>query len=102
VEVFGGAVRVNGTYVSEPYRPEPIDYLMPPFTVPEGEVFVLGDNANWSVDSHNWNARYQDDSEVVPGGVPERSLVGRVRYVYLPPRRSGPVKGHPVDTLMAP
>jgi len=102
IDVYGGGVMVNGTYASEPYRPEPIDYVLDGYVVPEGEVFVLGDNANWSVDSHNWNARYEDDADVVPGGVSEGALVGKVRYVYLPPGRIGPVEGYPLDSMIAP
>jgi signal peptidase I len=100
VTVFGGALHVNGVYISEPYRPEPIDYLLE-YDVPKDEVFVLGDNANWSVDSHNWAAAYKQTDAVVPGAVPKSSIVGRVRYRYLPFGRIGPVKPYPIDEMMA-
>ncbi len=101
VEVFGGAVRVNGTYVSEPYRPEPIDYILEDYLVPDGHVFVLGDNSNWSVDSHNWAAAYKDVDAVVPGAVPLDSIQGRVRYRYLPLGRIGPIRPYPIDAMLA-
>jgi signal peptidase I len=100
VEVSGGALHVNGVYISEPYRPEPIDYSLR-YVVPKDSVFVLGDNANWSVDSHNWAAAFKDVNGVVPGAVPLTSIVGRVRYRYLPLSRFGPVEPFPIDSMLA-
>jgi signal peptidase I len=100
VEVYGGAVHVNGQYVSEPYRSEPIDFFLLPYVVPAGEVFVLGDNSNWSVDSHNWAAAYKDADEVVPGAVPMGVIEGRVRYRYLPLGRAGRLRGYPIDAML--
>jgi signal peptidase I len=100
VEVIGGALRLNGVYVSEPYRPEPIDYVLPPYVVPEETVFVLGDNANWSVDSHNWAAAFKDAQVVVPGAVPSGFVQGRVSYRYLPFGRIGPIASYPIDRMV--
>lgn len=99
VQVFGGAVSVNGRYVSEPYRPEPIFYRLSPFKVGPGQVFVLGDNANRSADSHNWAAAYAELDEVVPGALPVDAIVGKVRYIYLPPGRAGQVVPYPVKQV---
>lgn len=99
VEVRGGAVLINGVYASEPYRPEPIDYVLEPYTVRDGQVFVLGDNANWSVDSHNWLPSAEPGEEM-PGTVPLDSIVGKVRYIYLPPGRSGPIRSFPLRRVM--
>ena len=47
-----GAVYRNGTKLDEPYINEPMQFSMPgEFTVPEGTVFVMGDNRNHSSDS---------------------------------------------------
>jgi signal peptidase I len=49
-----GHVKVNGQPLNEPYIRESMQYAMPPYTVPPGEYFVLGDNRNDSNDSHAW------------------------------------------------
>jgi len=71
VDVCGGIVRVNGQAITEPYIAE-----LPGYTgtwkVPEGELFVLGDNRNHSSDSHDW------------GFVEQEWVVGRAIIVYWP------------------
>lgn len=99
ISVIGGGVFLNGQYVSEPYRHEFIDYIMPPYTVKEGEIFVLGDNANWSIDSHNWSGNPDDWSPDNIRGVPEDSIVGRAELIYLPWGRQGRLRGYPVGEL---
>ncbi len=71
IEVSGGVVSVNGTPLTEPYIKE-----MPRYTlsekVPEGKLFVLGDNRNQSDDSHNW------------GFVDMEWVVGKAVIIYWP------------------
>jgi len=71
VDVRGGKVYINGKPLNEPYIAEPPRYHGS-WTVPEGYVFVLGDNRNNSTDSHAF------------GPVPLESIVGRAILVYWP------------------
>jgi len=82
VSVSGGALHVNGKYVSEPYINDPPQYYVSPVRVPEGEVFLLGDNRNNSDDSHGSPEQ----------GHPVESIIGRVRFIYYPYSRFGSVK----------
>jgi signal peptidase I len=56
--------------------------LFESYLVKPGEVFVLGDNRNQSVDSRNWK-----DGE--PSGLDSTKLVGRVERYVLSRQRSG-------------
>lgn len=71
IDIGGGVVRVNGQAITEPYLAE-----LPGYTgtwkVPEGELFVLGDNRNRSSDSHDW------------GFVKQEWVVGKAILVYWP------------------
>ncbi len=77
VEVKDGTLFVNGTAQREPYLQAPPDYRMPPFPIPEGHVFVLGDNRNNSLDGHVW------------GSLEEEALLARAWVRYWPPWRVG-------------
>jgi signal peptidase I len=80
VEVRGGELLRNGTAVAEPWRQEPIDYSFGPLTVPEGNVLVLGDNRNASLDSHIW------------GPLPRQEVIGTAVFRYWPLNRLGPIR----------
>jgi len=54
VEIKGGILYINDTPQHEPYINEPIKYSLTRTEVPEGKIFVLGDNRNLSYDSHIW------------------------------------------------
>jgi signal peptidase I len=110
VEINLGYLSINGKYASEPYIREPMNYALEKLTVPEGEILVLGDNRNESDDASRWlidpdtgkaidapNAQ----TDVVDGKrwkrtVPLSTVVGRVRYRYLPFDRMGPIASFPL------
>ncbi len=71
VEVSGGVVRINGQVITEPYLADLPNYAGV-WTVPEGDLFVLGDNRNHSSDSHDW------------GFVHQNWVVGKAVVIYWP------------------
>jgi len=77
VQVRDGQVFVDGQPRHEPYVAEPARYTWGPERVPEGMLFVLGDNRNASADSHAW------------GFLPARYVVGRAWVRFWPPERAG-------------
>jgi signal peptidase I len=79
VKVLGGQVLVNGQPLEEPYIAAPPGY-QGEWTVPEGSLFVLGDNRNNSSDSHNW------------GAVPVNYVIGKALFVYWPPDKWGVIE----------
>ena len=69
VEIIGGYVYLNGQILDEPYLNEQgISGEMEKITVPEGRLFVMGDNRGVS----------QDSRDVLIGCIEEDSILGRV------------------------
>ncbi|MCS6860781.1 MAG: signal peptidase I [Abditibacteriales bacterium] len=81
VEIRGGQVYVNGEPLDEPYVDHRLVYEAFRYTVPEGAVFVLGDNRSNSEDSRDH------------GAVSITNIVGKAVCVIWPPGRWGPVSG---------
>ena len=80
-----GTVAVNGEVLREDYIAEPtyLGYDVEfPYTVPEGTVFVMGDNRNNALDSR---------SSYV-GCIDERDILGKVLLCFLPVSDFGVVK----------
>lgn len=96
LSVRGGGLFLNGSYASEPYLAENMEYEFDEYAVREEEIFVLGDNRNESTDSHNWLANGEIKQEALVKGVAITSIVGRVRCVYLPLSRIRPVRPYPL------
>ena len=72
VQVSGLTVSVNGQALTEPYiAASPI--YQGQWQVPEGFLFVLGDNRNDSSDSHSW------------GLLPKENVIGKAILIYWPP-----------------
>ena len=87
IDYDAGTVTVDGTVLDEPYLNEPMERPADPnesitsVTVPEGHIFVMGDNRNHSSDS-----RY-----VALGVVDERYVLGRALLILLPFGHFGPI-----------
>jgi len=85
VEIKDLQVWVNGRLLYEPYISALPEY-QGVWEVPEGQLFVLGDNRNPSADSHVW------------GFVPVENVIGKVFMVYWPINR---IKGLPTPDIFA-
>ncbi|MEW5872218.1 MAG: signal peptidase I [Chloroflexota bacterium] len=88
VKIQLGRVWINDEALVEPYIAAPPTYQSE-WTVPEGSLFVLGDNRNNSSDSHSW------------GPVPVEYVVGKALFVYWPLEKWG-VIDHPPIASAAP
>ena len=71
VTIQSGQVTINGQVVNEPYIAS-LPAYDGSWQVPQGMLFVLGDNRNRSSDSHVW------------GFVPQEAVVGRAVIIYWP------------------
>jgi signal peptidase I len=72
VKIQDGKLYINGLAVSEPYIAAAPEYYGE-WVVPQGQLFVLGDNRNDSLDSHEW------------GVLPQTNVIGRAILIYWPP-----------------
>ena len=72
ISIHAGQVVINGQTLSEPYI-NAIPNYNGDWQVPDGYLFVLGDNRNDSSDSHLW------------GLLPEKNVIGKALVIYWPP-----------------
>ncbi len=88
VSIHKGAILINGQRLDEPYLPVTTNYDGD-WTVGEDQLFVLGDNRNNSLDSHNW------------GTVPMDYVIGKALFIYWPFNSLGIIT-HGEPQLVAP
>lgn len=81
VEVKEKKVYVNNQPLEENYILESPYYHLQPVDVPEGYLFVMGDNRNNSNDSHIW------------GFLPEKNVIGHAVFRFFPLQRIGSILG---------
>lgn len=74
VLISGGVLYINGEPIDEPYISAAMDYEYGPVEVPEDCVFLLGDNRNYSYDSHLWSNPF----------VPIDNVKGKAFFIYWP------------------
>ena len=79
VAVKDGVVYVNDRPLSESYIAAAPEYDLARVTVPQGQLFVLGDNRNNSNDSHVW------------GFLPTENAIGHAIFRFWPFDRIGTV-----------
>jgi len=79
LEIEDGDILINGVDVDDPvvknifyYNRGDYGSMEEAVTVPEGHVYVLGDNSGSSHDSRFW------------GFVPEENIIGRAEFIYWP------------------
>jgi signal peptidase I len=87
ITLRGGRVYINNNLLTEPYLDNSVytsdgTFLTEgePYTVPEGQYFVMGDNRGHSSDSRFW------------GPITKKAMSGRAWVVYWPPQNSGTVR----------
>ena len=73
IHIADGKVYINGQLTIEPFLDETTN-RGGDWTVPAGQLFVMGDNRNNSSDSRSW------------GFVPLENIIGRAEVIYLPPQ----------------
>ena len=79
VEVRDGRLWRNGQPAARDWAAEPMRYSLAPLRLGEGELLVLGDNRNASLDSHLW------------GPLPHQAVIGTAIWRYWPLQRFGPL-----------
>jgi signal peptidase I len=75
LKITPGRTLINGKVASEPFTREDPDYVLPLLTVGKDEVFMLGDNRNFSHDSHMW------------GALETKRIVGKAQAIWFPLNR---------------
>jgi signal peptidase I len=89
VSILDGTLYLNNHAIDEPYLAEKASGNFAELVVPEGSVFVMGDNRNHSEDSRVWGFLSID------------AIIGKAIFRYFPFDMIGVVQ-HPLITVPAP
>jgi len=74
VEIIDGKLYINGELADDKYFKGTMNEDMPPFSVPEDYLFVMGDNRNNALDSRN----------PIIGPIPEDQILGKALFIIWP------------------
>ena len=88
VEINNGHVYVNGQQLIEPYIAA-APRSQGEWTIPAGEIFVLGDNRNNSQDSRSF------------GSVSMENMIGKAIFIYWPPTDWGSVTSPEIEAALS-
>ncbi|MEX2160478.1 MAG: signal peptidase I [Anaerolineales bacterium] len=88
VAMYSGVVYINGQSIDETYVNDAAVRDLAELIVPEGHVYVLGDNRNASSDSRTW------------GPLPVADIIGKAVFRYFPFNTIGVVE-HPLIEVSA-
>jgi signal peptidase I len=72
ISIKRGTVYINGEPLNEPYLSEEPAGDFKPFVIPDGTIFLMGDNRNNSHDSRFW------------GPLPLQNIIGVAEFRYYP------------------
>lgn len=72
ISIKKGTVYINGEPLDEPYLSEKPAGDFKPFMIPDGTIFLMGDNRNNSHDSRFW------------GALPLQNIIGVAEFRYYP------------------
>ena len=93
IKVKDGLVYVNGNRLDEPYLDQETEWPagLGTVTVPEGSLFVMGDNRGNSLDSR-YGLGVHDPAQPGVGFIPIDAVVGKAFVIVWPPDRMGGIE----------